>query len=272
MSRRPTAICWSSRGGCGSPRGRENRFRPAIDPLFQSAAQSFGPGAIGVVLTGNLDDGTSGLSVIKRLGGIAVVQDPLDALFPSMPRSARQHVSVDYSIGLNDVAPLLVRLIRAPWRPKPFRPRFPLRSRPRFESRRRNIRWPPGWSRFGKPSPFACPECHGVLLRLADEERIRFRCHTGHAYSFDSLLAAMSEKIEEGLWIAIRSLDEGALCLDALAAQARGAHGASAHAGQLLARAEEARRHSSIVRRIANAREPLVSDALEASPIESGKL
>jgi two-component system chemotaxis response regulator CheB len=89
---------------------KENRFRPAVDPLFRSAAQIFGPAAIGVVLTGNLDDGTAGLWTIKQLGGVAIVQDPDDALFPSMPRSAQQHTRVDYSVPLVDIAPLLVRL------------------------------------------------------------------------------------------------------------------------------------------------------------------
>src|SRR5687768_10354604 len=93
---------------------KENRFRPAIDPLFRTAAQVYGPAAIGVILTGNLDDGVAGLWAIKKLGGTAVVQDPADAMFPAMPQNALRHVQVDHCVALADVAPLLARLTAAP--------------------------------------------------------------------------------------------------------------------------------------------------------------
>jgi len=89
----------------------ENRFRPAIDPLFRSAAQVYGPAAIGVILTGNLCDGTCGLWAIKRLGGVAIVQDPDDAPFPSMPESAIRYVNADYVLRLPAIPPVLFSLV-----------------------------------------------------------------------------------------------------------------------------------------------------------------
>src|SRR5215211_1730254 len=91
---------------------KENRFRPAVDPLFRSAAQTYGPRVAGIILTGGLDDGTSGLWAVKRLGGVAVVQDPEEAFMPSMPQSALDQVEVDYTLPLAGMAPLLSRLAR----------------------------------------------------------------------------------------------------------------------------------------------------------------
>src|SRR5688572_14863018 len=96
---------------------REHNFRPAIDPLFRSAAQVYGPAAIGVILTGNLDDGTAGLWTIKKLGGVAVVQDPADALFPSMPRHALESIDADHVVPLARIASLLAELTETPATP-----------------------------------------------------------------------------------------------------------------------------------------------------------
>jgi two-component system, chemotaxis family, protein-glutamate methylesterase/glutaminase len=162
---------------------REHNFRPAIDPLFRSAAQVYGPGAIGVVLTGNLDDGSAGLWTIKKLGGTAVVQDPADALFPSMPRHALDSVSADYVVPLRQIPSLLAELTSCRARTHQRRGRYRPGTNPRDA----------GLERIAKPSGYACPDCHGDLLELEEGGRIRFRCHIGHAYSVDSLLAAITK-------------------------------------------------------------------------------
>jgi two-component system chemotaxis response regulator CheB len=203
---------------------RENRFRPAIDPLFRTAAQIHGPGAIGVILTGNLDDGTAGLWTIKRLGGIAIVQAPGDAMFPSMPESAIRNVAVDYVVPLPELAPLLVRLTAAPVSEKAAGP-APRSLDVEVRIAREEDPITAGVTEMGEPSKFACPECHGVLLKIKEGGPIRFRCHTGHAYSSESLLADISEGVERALWNAIRSLQEGALFLKEL-----GEHHDAAHA------------------------------------------
>lgn len=223
---------------------RENRFRPAIDPMFRSAAQVFGPGAIGVVLTGNLDDGTAGLWAIKQLGGVAIVQDPDDAMFPSMPQSALDHVKVDHSVPVSDIARLLVRLtavpveVAAPAVPEPMEIEVSIAmEEDPFKA---------GIERLGEPSTFACPECHGVLMQVKEAGRMRFRCHTGHAYSAESLLADIRNSIETTLWSAIRAMQEGDLLLRKMAEHLK-THNA-AEAKRVAERAADMSRKADAVR------------------------
>jgi two-component system chemotaxis response regulator CheB len=226
---------------------KENRFRPAIDPLFRSAAQVYGPRVIGVVLTGSLDDGTAGLWAIKRLGGIAIVQDPATAAFPSMPSNALEHVAVDYCVPAAEIGPLLNRLSQVSVHE---RQAFAERNEAdRIETDISAGRDPEvaGVQRLGAPSPFACPECHGVLRQIVEDGRWRFRCHTGHAYSIESLREALGETVEETLWNAIRVLDEyGRLLLHIGEQHAEDAAGRS----ELMAGADVAFRDADTVRSV----------------------
>jgi two-component system, chemotaxis family, protein-glutamate methylesterase/glutaminase len=195
---------------------RENRFRPAIDPLFRSAAQVYGPAAIGVILTGNLDDGTAGLWTIKQLGGVAIIQDPAEAWYPSMPLSALNHVKADHVVRVAEIADLLARLTTVPTRAAEEKP-VPEPVNVEVSIAKEQHPMDAGLEQLAEPSPYTCPDCHGVLLQLKEADRIRFRCHTGHAYSVLSLLTAIHEGIEESLWNSIRSLEEGALLMRHLA-------------------------------------------------------
>ena len=234
---------------------RENRFRPAIDPLFRSAAQVYGPGAIGVILTGSLDDGAAGLWAVKQLGGVAIVQDPDDALFPGMPQHALDHVKVDHVAPLDAIAPLLVELTTVT---KEVPAEFPVPEQLKVEVKIAMEQNPidAGLEGIGVPSSFACPECHGVLLQLKEGNRTRFRCHTGHAFSVASLLAAVSEGIEDSLWNAIRALEEGQLLMTRMAEHLASAHN-GAEAAQFAERAKEAKRQSDAIRKLVTERDPL---------------
>jgi two-component system chemotaxis response regulator CheB len=233
---------------------RENRFRPAIDPLFRSAAQVFGPVAIGVILTGNLGDGTAGLWTIKQLGGTTVVQDPAEALFPAMPQSALNRVRIDYVLRLPEIPPLLVALTSEEV-PAPAAVPLPESVEVEVKIAKEAIPLDAGLEDISEPSTFACPECHGVLMSLKDGGPTRFRCHTGHAYSIDSLVHAVNEAIEEGLWNAIRALEEGDMLLRTLGEHAKGQDGDEADS--LLTRAAEVKRQSEALRKIVMEREPM---------------
>jgi two-component system chemotaxis response regulator CheB len=228
---------------------KENRFRPAVDPLFRSAAQVYGPRVIGVILTGYLDDGTAGLWAVKQLGGTTVVQDPHDALAPSMPASALNQVRVDHCLPVAEIAPLLARLSRVSL-DEEGEHEVPEELDIEVKIAKENTALDVGVLRLGEPSNYACPECHGVLLQLKEEKRIRFRCHTGHAYSVDSLLAEITEGVEDSLWNAIRSVEESVLLLRHMAEHLGGSENTHA-TEEFLARAQQAERRADLVRQAA---------------------
>ena len=228
---------------------KENRFRPAIDPLFRSAAQTYGPRVIGVILTGYLDDGTAGLWTVKQLGGTAVVQDPKDALVPFMPLNALIHVKVDYCLPLHEIAPLLVRLTTAATEDKGV---FPVPKEVEIEVNiaKEQKAIDAGVLSLGEPSNYACPECHGVLLQMKEGTLFRFRCHTGHAYSLESLLADITEKMDDALWNSIRAFEEGELFMRHMAEHL--GQGNSNHSAEsVLQRAEDTKRRVSLMREAA---------------------
>jgi len=188
---------------------RENRYRPAVDPLFRSAAVAYGPRVVGVVLTGALDDGTVGMTAVKKCGGVAVVQDPHEALYSGMPSSVMRGVKVDYCVRLSEVAPLLARLSREPAGEGVYAVDEDLKTENRIAEQELDPdELFKAVERIGQLSAFTCPECGGALWELNDGGLLRFRCHVGHALSAESLVAEQNEGLETALWSAVRALEE----------------------------------------------------------------
>lgn len=187
----------------------ENHHRPAIDPLFRSAALAFGPRVIGVVLSGTLDDGTAGLGAIKQAGGTTVVQDPRDAAFPSMPESAVRNVDVDYVAPARELGPLLARLtaeeVMTVSSEQPQRESELMPGEPRKLG-----------TTLGR---YSCPDCGGVLTEMDDDGLLHFRCRIGHAYSPETLVSSQANTVEGALWMAIRAMEENAEVCRRLAAR-----------------------------------------------------
>jgi two-component system, chemotaxis family, protein-glutamate methylesterase/glutaminase len=220
---------------------RENGHRPAIDPLFRSAARAAGPRCIGVVLSGLLDDGASGLRFIKTHGGTAVVQDPDDALFPSMPQAALALSRVDRIATANGIAAALCSLIEDPVRPVSA----DVDTIPADEPDLVEIEDPSDTAALleGPPSGLTCPECGGALWEQDDGPNIRFACHVGHAYSLASLMEEQGRSLETTLWSAVRALEERADMHRRLARRAAPARGE-----QYQHRAREAESHARELR------------------------
>jgi len=196
---------------------KENRFRPSIDALFRSAAYSYGPRVIGVVLTGYLDDGTSGLWTVQRLGGLTIVQDPHDAVSPAMPQNALQYVDADHVVPVAEMGALLTRLTAEP-APGPPRVRKDELELLEVELKiaKKDNAFEMGIIEKGILTAFTCPDCHGALTQLVQGKLIRYRCHTGHAYTLNALMSEVSTSVESMLYQTMRGLEEAKMLLQKL--------------------------------------------------------
>ena len=225
---------------------RENGHRPAVDPLFRSAALHYGPRVVGVVLSGSLDDGSAGLAAVKARGGVALVQDPREAIFPSTPRSALENVAVDACRLVVELAAEIVRAVGAP-----VTGGGTVSDDMRIETDMAEVdsaAYDDLAEHPGAPSVYGCPECGGVLWETQEGELFRFRCRVGHAYSSDSLLAEQSEQLEAALWAALRALDEERSLASRLAERAR--ERGSGAATQFEERARDATVRSDLIRSV----------------------
>ncbi|UGS36613.1 chemotaxis protein CheB [Capillimicrobium parvum] len=213
---------------------RENGYRPAVDVLFRTAALSYGPAAIGIVLSGTLDDGAAGLGVIKAHGGIAIVQSPDDATYAGMPQAAIDRVDVDHVCPVREIAALLPLLAAGDPLPAigPALLPDPLLDVPTSEEH---------------ASGFICPDCGGALWTVDEGGVARYRCRIGHAFSEHSLLTVQGADVEAALWAALRSLEERAALLRRIAGRAEEA-GNRKSAASFRAKAADADRQAEVIR------------------------
>jgi two-component system, chemotaxis family, protein-glutamate methylesterase/glutaminase len=178
---------------CHGP--KENRTRPAINPLFRSAAVAYGGRVTGVILTGTLDDGVAGLAEIKRRGGVAIVQDPATAIYPSMPRNALRYVDVDYVLPLPRIARLVTDLAAA--------------ERSSLVEKEEAVE--------KKPSDLTCPECRGPLWEQRQGRILDFVCRVGHRYTPLAMEQEHHDTVERSLWSSVVALEEAADIAEQLA-------------------------------------------------------
>ena len=235
---------------------RENRSRPAIDPLFRSAAVAYGPRTIAVVLSGALDDGTAGLWCVRDRGGLAVVQDPASALVSSMPGNAISEVGADHVAAARELGPLLGRLARES--AAPVHAAAPAGGAKGQTELEREVALAAvddeahaGFGRYGEPSRFSCPECAGVLWDVSTVQGgpLRFRCDTGHAYSPANLAEEQIEDVESALWASLRALEN---TIQLARVRAEGAHrrGMEALARRYTVQVEAAQQHTAALRQL----------------------
>lgn len=224
---------------------RENMVRPAIDPLFRSAAVNFGPRVVGVLLSGLLNDGVSGLEAIKRCGGLALVQDPDDAIANEMPLGAMAATEVDAALPgarIGDVLSELVRERPGPRVPIPpdIRLEVDIAAGERVDS---NV-----LGRIAKPAALTCPHCGGVMSLVEGTRPLRFRCQVGHALTAETLAKEQESSVDEALRVALRIIEERAELVSRMAEDGRN-NGRIAVAEMYDERAAEYRHYAEIIRK-----------------------
>ena len=242
---------------------KENGYRPAIDPLFRSAAHSFGPRVIGVILSGVLDDGTAGLAVIKMRGGRTLVQDPKEALYPGMPSSAIEFVGPDKVLPARKLARAIVEVAA-----EPAPEEVPEMAADQMVEEDAFIQIDRGSSdrpQNGVPSGFTCPECGGGLWESDEGGLPRYRCRTGHGFSIETLFAEQSGNVEAGMWAAVRALEERAALTRRMAARFR-ARGRRSTAERFERQANGAVEHGVAIRRALEELVPELTSEAELTP------
>ena len=245
---------------------RENRSRPSIDALFRSAAVAYGTSVIGVLLTGMLDDGASGLLAIKECGGLAIVQDPTDAQYPEMPESALFRVEADFVLPLAQIGATLTRLSAEPAPPRRAIPPDVILEAKIAERVMSDIETE---QRIGKLVPLSCPECSGPLWKIDESGEPRFRCHVGHAYSAKSLITEQDELIERALWAGMRTMEERANMGLEMAKNER--HRGRINSAELFAsRAEESREHAIAIRKLLEERVRQLTEMVSDEYVSDG--
>jgi len=183
----------------------ENRWRPSIDVLFRSAAAAYSTRAIGVVLTGLLDDGTTGMLAIKRSGGVSIVQDPNEAEYPDMPLSVLNNMDVDYCVSLQQMGLIIAQITLQDREEIPAPNDIVIES----EIAERVVIDYDNVAKLGVKSIYACPDCGGGLWNISKENGPdRYRCHIGHSYSEGDLEHKQVKIMENTLWIALRIMEE----------------------------------------------------------------
>jgi two-component system, chemotaxis family, protein-glutamate methylesterase/glutaminase len=224
---------------------RENMARPAIDPLFRSAALRYGPRVIGVVLSGLLSDGAAGLDAIKRCGGVALVQDPSDAISSDMPLRALESTTVDHCVPAARIGDVLSELVRkAPGAALPIPPEIRLE----VQIAAGDLIGSDKLQEIADPAALSCPSCGGVLSRVRNGKHLRFRCQVGHAYAADALANEQESRVDEALRVALRIIEERAELVLRMAKSAR-QNGRPAVAEGYEVRAVEYRKYADILRR-----------------------
>jgi len=242
---------------------KENRFRPSIDALFRSAAYNYGSRVIGIILTGLLDDGTSGLWSIKRLGGVALVQNPSEAMYHDMPLSALQQVDIDLIVSVDEIPEILNEYMSEPVNnSNGLNDHDNERMGKEVRIAAEDNALDSGVMQMGNTSPFTCPECHGVLVSIQEGNHVRFRCHTGHAFSSSALLDELTKSVEDSFRNTLRGLEETIMLLETKGKELESA-GDRETAKEYYRKAQEVRDQCQQIRRIIFEHERMSEDKIE---------